>query len=156
MPVLLFINCNKTANLSGDYCVCKINGQKWQAGCNGLFSDCLSATWSDHKRGFVLTCQNNASQIVTIVLYDSIIGLTSGTYILNKDYTSDCAQYRDYNKSYHYSYNTDSVYTGIISIKFDSSGARVSGSFSFKAVYDLNNETVTVSEGQFSLPCLIE
>ncbi len=155
LPVLLFINCNKTVNLSGDYCVCKINGQKWQGGCSGSFTNCLSAQWTDQKRTFTLSIQNNSPQEIGISLYDST-GLKSGIYILNRNFLSDCAWYRDYNKSYHYFYNTDSLHTGIISIKFDSSRARVSGSFSFKAVYDLNNETVIISEGQFSLPCLIE
>jgi hypothetical protein len=155
--VLLSVRCNKSSNntLSGDYCVCDINGRKWQAGCDDLFNHCLSAQWTNQKRSLVLACQNNSLQVVTVVLYDSI-GLKNGTYVLNNNYNLNCGQYRDYNKSYHLAYNTDSVHTGTIAIKFDSLRARVSGAFSFKAIYDFSNETVNITNGQFSLPCLIE
>jgi hypothetical protein len=163
--VISIADCHKPINnpvvTPTDYCSCVINGKGWDAGCSDPFSNCLSDEWSDQRKAFVLNCNNSANQVISIAIYDST-GLKNGTFILNKKLKVNTAQYRDYNMSYTYGYNTDSVFVGAITVKFDSTMPnssyiyRVSGSFSFNAVYELSTDTVNVSDGKFSLRCHLD
>ena len=157
------IHCKKNTGLSGNYCVCKINGKYWQAGCSGsLYSVpvCITADLSDSGKNFLLSCSNDASQI-SIFLNDSM-GLKSGTYVLKGDMNingapwQNGAQYQDYSKSLSLGYNTDSVYIGTVTINIDVINKQVYGTFSFRAIFDYVIDTVNVTEGQFSLPVRID
>lgn len=157
--LLLFTNCNREEKLSGDHCVCKVNGKRFVAGSKTLFSNALRAELNMAKNGFILECRNESSQVISIFLTDSIgFNIEQGTYLLKDtkvgiSYYGYVAEYHDYNKDYKYSYLTDRDHQGVANIKFDTIGGRVSGTFAFKAKYNGGTgEEVNVTEGKFSLP----
>jgi Family of unknown function (DUF6252) len=164
---LLFSRCAKnssTPDSSINFCSAVINGQYWTAGCSDQFNNCISAHWDNNRKVFILSCQDNDLTEVDISLFDSVNQLQSGTYTLNGFQRNNCASYLDYQRSYTHYYNTDSAYTGTITIKFDSSLSptgtqyiyQVSGTFSYRAIYDDDTTTVNVSNGKFSLSCTID
>jgi hypothetical protein len=65
---------------------------------------------------------------------------------------SNSASFQDYDKSFRYSYYTDPINTGSVEINFNKDRTRVSGTFSFKAKYEISDETVEITAGEFSLP----
>lgn len=148
--VFLFLSCNKQ-KLEGDYCVCKIDGKYWKAGCSDPYADCLAAPdWSNGKHGFVLDV-TDGTKTLTIGVHDTTKILADGTYQLNEQSYYQ-GWFQDYNKSYSHYYRTDNVNTGTVTIHFDETNKRVSGTFSFKARYELSNEIINITNGQFSLP----
>jgi hypothetical protein len=171
-PVFLSINCHKNDPTRApakpaDYCKCFVNGKYWEAGCTDMFNNCIRAELDTPKNAFILECSNNSSQVITIDLIDtSGFNYNAGSFILTGveinyySHYGNSASYRDYNKSYSYSYYTDSGHVGVITASFDLINKRVSGTFSFKAKYnDGNNnssDTINVTNGRFSLACKID
>lgn len=147
---------------SGDYCSCYINGKRWEAGCDDPFGNCFRAELDTMRNGFTLECKNNSAQTIRVVLFDSTgLDYNVGTFILNgtlKGYTyyGYVGEYSDLNKSYRYSYVTDSTHTGEIKVSFDLVAKRVKGTFSFHATYTGGAEEMNVTGGEFSLPCKID
>jgi len=159
------ISCTKPKGVSTpDYCQATINGKQWQAGSSIPFTNYLSSNLSNSRRSLSISGSNDALQFVFIGIYDSN-GINNNEYILNTDFKNNFAQYQDYNISYHYTFNTDSVYTGVADINLDSIKVntsnttsyiyRVHGTFHFRAKYDLNSDTVNVTHGAFSAPCVV-
>lgn len=158
LTAALFINCNKEEKLTGDYCVCKVNGKRFVAGSKTMFSNSLRAEVDAQRNSLIIECSNDDVRKVVIGLNDTTTtNHTSGTFNLSGIPVSTYGHYgnyaffQDYNKSYTYEYSTDALNTGYL--KMEIINGRVSGTFAFKARYNGGTgEEVNVTEGKFSLP----
>ena len=164
--LLTFFSCRKSEGVStANYCQANINGKRWQAGSSIPFTNYLSSNLSNSRKSLTISGSNDALKSIFICIYDST-SVKNKAYILNNDFKLCAGQYQDYNISYHYSYNTDSIYTGVVNLNIDSIQVntsnitsyiyRVHGTFYFRGKYDLNNDTVNVSNGAFSSSCVVD
>jgi len=150
----LLFGCKKKNNtLSGNYFTATINGSSFLAGGHQSFVVYTSAQLADTSH-FLLLSGGDDNQNINITLYDSN-GITNKIYYLNNPPTvaySSSAEYRNYGKDISHGYVTDAYHTGVINIQLDTLKHRISGSFSFKGIFQSSTDSINVTNGKFSLP----
>jgi hypothetical protein len=123
-----------------DNMTCKINGKNWRSDGSGLSLD-----WtSEHLT--ISGYNDEVAKGIIISVFEK--NIKTGTYPLTG---KNIAWYDDLNVSTRYGWKADSTHTGTLTIKVDDENRHVSGTFSFDAKYDRNDDVASVTGGRFSL-----
>ena len=147
--------CKKSGNATPqDAFTCSINGAAFSASNSAGIN--MTAEMIDSNYYLDLNATDGNHKI-EIVLYDPA-RISNKTYSITDTFGTQrtcTAKYTDITKDPAHGYSTGNSYTGSVILSVDKSGQRVSGSFSFQAKFQTSTETVSVTNGNFSLPCII-
>lgn len=119
---------------------CNVNGHGW-IGRGSSFG-------VDWTNDYISIRGRDDNMNSTIIISIDEKNIKSGTYPLSE---KNVAWYDDLDVSLSNGWKADSLHTGSITIKLDEKNRRVTGSFSFKAKFDLTDDVVNITKGQFSL-----